>query len=83
MALFYLNNAPQATVQQGIRKGTKVPADLHADYIMREGRYKKYGRTYEDLEYKEVGGIPSWGKTPRRFFRTADRLCQAFLGKNF
>lgn len=44
----------------------------HAEYILREGKYSK-GTKKEELEYKESGNMPNFGKEdPKEFWNTAD-----------
>ena len=44
----------------------------HAEYITRSGKYSK-GHKKEELQYKESGNIPQWGKeNPVKFWQAAD-----------
>ena len=44
----------------------------HAEYVTRSGKYSK-GHKKEDLQYKESGNMPEWGKEdPVKFWQAAD-----------
>ncbi len=55
----------------GIKSGKPGKAELHSDYILREGRYKK-GDKAGDLLARGSGNLPPGFATPREFWRTAD-----------
>lgn len=60
-----------ASMHLGIKSGKPGKAALHADYILREGRYRKGGKS-RDLRAKGFGNLPPGIHTPREFWRNAD-----------
>ena len=66
-----------ATYHFALKQGKVGNAELHCDYINREGRYAQ-GEMKEELAYKEAGNLPYWAKSASHFFECAD----AFERKN-
>ncbi len=62
-----------ATFHCAVKYGNTGNAALHAEYILREGRYF-YGEKREELVYKEYGNLPAWAKdNPVLFWNMADK----------
>lgn len=60
-----------ATYHFSLKQGKVGNAELHCDYINREGRYAN-GERKEELAYKEAGNLPYWAKSASHFFECAD-----------
>lgn len=61
-----------ATNHFALKYGKTGYAKMHAEYILREGRYA-WSRKAEELVYKESGNLPQWAKEdPLHFWNTAD-----------
>lgn len=60
-----------ATYHFSLKQGKVGKAEMHCDYINREGRYS-HGEMKEELSYKETGNLPYWANTASEFFKYAD-----------
>lgn len=58
-----------ATFHHQVKSGKKGTANQHSSYIAREGSHSER----EDLIAKGYGNMPAWAKTPREFWRAADK----------
>lgn len=56
-----------------VKVGKKGKASKHAQYIFREGKYKKPSDSLEQLEHTEHGNMPKWADhEPNYFWKMAD-----------
>lgn len=56
-----------------VKVGKKGKASKHAQYIFREGKYKKPNDSLEQLEHTEHGNMPAWAEhEPNYFWKMAD-----------